>query len=101
MTDYNTIFAYKTIKIADNYKLNNQLVKAIEEYSELIQVLAKFRLTKDEEIRQRILSEMADCHIMTAQLVYLLRLKYSDLEKEIMNKLDRQIERIEHESESA
>lgn len=97
MTDFNTIKALKLIKIAKHYRLNNQLVKATEEFAELIQVVAKYRQTKDKKLIKAIMSEIVDCHIMMAQLVFLIDIKTEALEKEIMFKLDREIERIEED----
>ena len=92
----------KVIELAEHYGLYNQLIKAIEEHSELIQVLAKYwqtRLTKkaDEKYKKLIIGEYADCWITIAQVIYLMDIKAEDIEEAVKYKLDRQLERIANE----
>ena len=92
----------KVIELAEHYGLYHQLIKAIEEHSELIQVLAKYwqqRLTKkaDEKYKKLIIGEYADCWITIAQVIYLLDIKAEDIEQAVEFKLNRQLERIENE----
>lgn len=94
----------KIINIADHYGERKQVIKSIEEYAELIQVLVKYSLIKNKDyddqapgLIARIKEEIADTYIMTAQLVYLLSLDMGHIEELIDRKLDRQLERIANE----
>lgn len=83
--------------IAKHYGYDTQTIKAIEEYSELIQAIAKFRTRESEEYKQNIVEEIADSYIMTAQLVYLLDLDADKIEDMIDCKLKRERNRIKNE----
>ena len=77
-------------KIADNYGLDNQLNKTIEECAELIQALVKL------ESRENTIEEMADVQIMLKQMLYLLDCE-KEVEKVMEYKINRQLERIKEE----
>jgi NTP pyrophosphatase (non-canonical NTP hydrolase) len=62
-----------------------QKVKAIEEFSELIQALCKHSLKVSEENLNHIKEEMADCFIMLNQLTHI----FGSVDSEIEIKLDR------------
>jgi len=83
--------------IAEYHGYDKQTIKAIEEYSELIQAIAKFRTRESEEFKQNIAEEIADSYIMTAQLVYLLDINADDIEDMIDAKLKRERTRIKNE----
>lgn len=90
----------KIIKIAEFYKQPNQLIKTIEECSELIQVCCKLRQVeyfdsaeKYENLLKCLSSEIADVEIMIVQLKYLFSLS-EEVEREKKNKLYRQLKRI-------
>lgn len=76
-------------KIADNYGLDNQLNKTIEECAELIQSLAKL------ESRENTIEEIADVQIMLKQMLYLLDCE-KEVEKVMEYKINRQLERSEN-----
>lgn len=83
--------------IANYHGYDKQTIKAIEEYSELIQAIARFRTRNSKEYKQNIVEEIADSYIMTAQLVYLLDLNADDIEDMIDAKLKRERNRIKNE----
>lgn len=89
--------ALDIVYIANHHGYDKQTIKAIEEYSELIQAIIKFRTRESEEFKQNIVEEIADSYIMTAQLVYLLDLKADDIEDMIEAKLKRERNRIKNE----
>lgn len=87
--------------IAEHYGKERQLVKTMEELAELIQAIAKYHLKPTEENKAAIIEEIADVNIMMIQLDILLQLDEKLIADTIDAKIDRQIARIEHESESA
>ena len=72
--------------IADYYGEANQRIKCIEECGELIQAIAK------DDPTEHIIEELADVHIMTVQLAYLLGAE--EFTRQVEHKVDRQINRI-------
>lgn len=89
------------IKITKHYGIENQLVKAVEEYSELIKAVTKYIQKPTIANKMQITEEIADCEIMSSQLVYLLELNADVIENMMDEKVERQIKRIEgkHEEE--
>lgn len=91
-------------QIADHYGLDEQLNILQEECAELIQAASKYRRT---ERPSNLYEEIADVRIMLDQIEYLLDKKYSPLgcysESNYLyfseNKIKRQLERIQNESE--
>lgn len=89
-------------KIAEHYGFTKQSNSTIEECAELIQALTKYNRAMDagydtpvtlSEARDRIIEEIADVQVCTAQLIYLLECE--DTVYEIMlAKLKRQLGRI-------
>ena len=79
------------------YGAGNQLVKAIEEFAELQQVLAKICTIpdsfKENTIKSSVYSEIADVEIMLEQLKIIFDCK-KDVEKWVDYKIQRQIERM-------
>ena len=89
--------------LAEYYGRHHQIIKAIEEHSELIQALSKYWSGEISEradektlakLKKQIVSEYADCWITIAQVVYLLDVSSKDVEKMIKYKLKRQLRRI-------
>lgn len=96
----------KCHKIADHYGENHQMLKAVEEMSELAQVIIKAvndppnDKSQAEMMKDKMLSELADVIIMTEQLVkYVADNDCATLLGGMINvKLKRQLERMEEES---
>lgn len=89
--------------IADEYGLEKQSRRCIEELSELIKAICKWdrkwggSLLSDShecEERTNIIEEIADCKIMLSQIEYLMSAEY-DVQEEMERKLGGQIKRIE------
>ena len=82
-------------EIADHYGLESQLDMLQEECAELIQAVSKYRRAKytyDDHLAE----EIADVHIMTCQIIYLLDIEFN-ANKWVDRKLKRQLERIKGE----
>ena len=81
--------------IADHYPRSSQMGVAQEECAELIQAISKVRrLGINGETLDHMAEEIADVRIMCAQLVAILGLNEA-VSRNIDQKLDRQLERIE------
>lgn len=87
----------KVKKIADNYKLESQLVKTQEELTELSKEVLVFYqnyIHLNENIStQPLVDELADVSIMIEQLKYLLECD-KEVEERIEFKLNRQLNRM-------
>lgn len=81
-----------TKEIADNFGLEKQVLKLIEECSELIRSLA-MDVAKGKEISEDTISEIADVNILINQILYLSNSK-DKLKQQIEFKLERTIKRI-------
>lgn len=92
--------ARKAIKIASHYGEAHQSIKALEEFGELSQVIAKY-LTggtdKFPDFRKRFIEESADVMLMLAQLNFLWNIDNEDIIKAVEAKIDRQIKRMNKE----
>ncbi len=90
----------KIKQIADHYKLEHQLGKALEELSELSQEIRDYKfdlhMKLDDITACRVVDEIADVRIMLAQLEYLIGIE-EEVRERIKLKADRQIKRIENE----
>lgn len=89
-------------KIANHYGLERQLDQTIEECSELIKAIMKWKRGEDIDVLGLIYDvaeEIADVWIMLNQLTELDDDLYEAVDEDIQFKLDRQLERIEHEKE--
>lgn len=86
-------------QIADHYGLDKQLNILQEECAELIQAVSKYKRRKLIYDYQHILEEIDDVEIMIAQIKYLLKIPdyHADYVKE--EKIKRQLERIQNESQ--
>lgn len=81
-----------TKEIADNFGLEKQVLKLIEECSELIRSLA-MDVAKGKKISEDTISEIADVNILINQILYLSNSK-DKLKQQIEFKLERTIKRI-------
>lgn len=90
--------ALDSIKIiANHYGLEHQLRKCREELTELCVATIGYHIGENnKEDIQRIVTEIADVEIMTAQLKYLLDIK-EKVNKEKVYKINRQLKRMESE----
>jgi len=90
----------KIKQIADHYKLEHQLGKALEELSELSSEIRDYKfdlhMEADDITACRVVDEIADVRIMLAQLEYLIGIE-EEVRERIRLKTDRQIKRIENE----
>ena len=89
-----------THKIADNYTIDSQIDIAIEEMSELIKELIKYKRTyRQDDIPGKydfstIIEEYTDVEIMLEQLKYLFKLSEESIKQSKSEKLRRQFNRI-------
>lgn len=81
-----------TKEIADNFGLEKQKLKLIEELSELTRALA-MDIAKGMDISKDTLSEIADVNVLINQILYLSNSK-DELKQQIEYKLQRTIQRI-------
>lgn len=80
-------------KAIEVYGKDMQLNVAIEEFSELIKEICKHK--RDEDNRDNIIEEMADCYIMLTQLEIIFGINYfPDIDKVIKGKIDRLEKRL-------
>lgn len=87
--------------IIETYGVSQQVDMAIEECSELIKALLKYRRAKvpDASLVSNITEEIADVEIMLAQLKKIYDCA-AEVEKQIDFKLNRQLERIRSRNEN-
>ncbi len=92
-----TVNYKKTEDIVLYYGEDKQIVKAIEEFSELIKELCKHLSNKDnyDEIRVNICEEIADSYIMLMQLRTIFNYYDEDMFTTIEYKINRTLKRIE------
>lgn len=90
----------KAFRIIYNYGIAHQKIKLCEECGELIQALCKSLSTEDNpEINSNIIEELADVEVLIMQFRTIMGAYwFGELERTIVEKLDRQIERMESES---
>lgn len=86
-------------QIANHYGLNEQLNILQEECAELIQAASKYKRRKLIDDYQHIVEEIADVEIMIAQVKYLLKIPNYHVDGVKAEKIIRQLERIQNESE--
>lgn len=93
----------KVKKIADHYGIESQLVKTVEETTELQKAVAYFYhqyAERDENISTKpLIDELADVSIMIEQLKYLLECD-KEVQERIEFKLNRQIDRMKLDSDT-
>lgn len=83
--------------IADHYGVQTQELKAIEELTELASEI--FHLRGKAKTTKALITELADVEIMLYQIKYLCGVNEEELEEEKINKITRQLHRIEQEKE--
>ena len=93
----------KVKTIADHYGVNVQLDMLVEECAELIQAVQKVKRFNDTDKEPAawldFTGELADVAIMLEQMKYYLTPGLSqEYEKAVIEKLDRQLDRIEKEN---
>lgn len=91
-------------KIADHYGEHHQMLKAVEEMAELIQVIVKDMGYSADPVpnREYYIEELADVAIMIEQLVYACNSNFNgsiSLREAISYKLERQLRRMEDEND--
>ena len=86
----------KVKKIAEHYKLKNQLRQLAEECCELA-VEASHSARIGTTVK--IIEEISDVIIMIEQIIYLAKIDKCDIEDCINYKINRQLKRIEEEEE--
>jgi hypothetical protein len=79
-------------KAIEVYGKDMQLNVAIEEFSELIKEICKYK--RGEDNRENIIEEMADCQIMLSQLGVIFGIWFEDLEYKKVEKLERLEKRL-------
>lgn len=91
--------------IVEKYGADPQIDMAIEESSELIKALLKYRRKKngsevidEKELRAAIVDEIADVSIMVMQLQIVFECM-AETEERIVYKIDRQMNRIKEQEE--
>lgn len=55
-------------KVIDKYGAYNQLLKAVEEFSELSRAIVRHKIYADKKSEYNVLEEIAGAHIMLEQL---------------------------------
>lgn len=86
-------------QIADHYGLYSQLSILQEECAELIQAASKYKRNRLIDDYQHIVEEIADVEIMIAQVKYLLKMPNYHVDGVKEEKITRQLERIQNESQ--
>ena len=85
-------------RIIEKYGENHQLDIAIEEMSELTKEICKyFRDPVKVKHYDAIKEELADVMLMGLQIQVIFGISFEELEKEMDFKINRTIERMEHE----
>ena len=92
------------LKIIDHYGINNQLRKFNEESFELQEAIINHGWTimsfekLSEKTKENIAEEIADCYVILEQFRQNFGISNEELEKIMKYKIERQLERIENES---
>lgn len=87
-------------KIIDQYGQYHQEVQAVQELSELILLLtARPEQRSIGAYRSRIIDEVADSKIMINQIMLMHDISEAEVNSRIIYKIERQMQRIEKESE--
>ena len=84
----------KLDKIIMSYGVDSQVDMAVEECSELIKALMKYRRNSGTTAREAVIDELADVQIMLEQMKIIFFCE-SEVNQRIDYKIRRQIERIE------
>jgi len=81
-------------KIIGHFGADKQILKSMEELSELIQALARHQVEPSEANLYNIKEEIADCTIMIMQLCIIYNIKESEISFIKETKLARVMDRI-------
>ena len=87
---------HKCQRIAEHYGPSTQEFQAVSEIMELGQVLTRRPGQRKADWKGKLLDEMADVTIMIQQLRLLYDISDEDFEKKVVEKLDRQLDRIKN-----
>lgn len=97
------------LKIINHYGINNQLKYIHSEYFELDEaILRELEISFNSEgdfgdrcalkkAKEHIAEELSDCFVMLKQFQYYYDIEDSEIEKIMVEKIDRQLKRIEEE----
>ena len=88
----------KLTKIIRHFGAYAQISKTVEELIELSEILIK-DVNKGEVDKDHLYEEMADVMIMLAQLRIIYNIHPEEIQEEINRKIERTMERIEHDEE--
>lgn len=96
----------KIKEIADYYKIEKQQRQLAEECAELIQATSKYMRYREQAYAssndwtyiQDVIEEIADVEIMLEEMKYLLNINKDAIEQIKINKIERQLKRIQEES---
>ena len=88
------IDGYKALMIILHYGREHQLRKVAEEFYELIEAIWK------GDSMEHVAEEIADCRVMLEQFKQLYNIPESVIVDISNKKIDRQLERIQHEKEN-
>lgn len=80
------------VRLLDHYGIDNQINQTIEELSELIQALTKYK--RGLYTIDNISEEIADVEIMIKQIKLALSIDQEDVESIMIRKIERQLKRI-------
>lgn len=89
----------KLRKIIEQYGQYHQEVQAVQELSELILLLTARPEQRIGAYRSRIIDEVADSKIMINQIMLMHDISEAEVNSRIRYKIERQMQRIEKESE--
>lgn len=81
-----------TQKTLKQYGFHNQIIQVSEECAELLVALSKFR--RGTGSREDVLEEVADVIIVALQSITLTKYDLSDLEKKLLEKHNKLLQRI-------
>ncbi len=85
-------------KAIETYGKDMQLTVAVEEFSELIKEICKYKRGADN--RDNIIEEMTDCYIMLAQLEIIFSIKSTEIYAGYNKKLARLEKRLAERSKN-
>jgi len=83
------------IKIINHFGKDHQIVKVIEELSELVVCIAKYSNNPSTFNKHRIIDEMSDSLIMLEQLSLILSIKQEQIDSIKFSKIERTLNLIE------
>lgn len=96
------------LKIINHYGVDKQLKYIHSEYFELDEAIVKYETIKEEDefgydrmvfLKEDIAQEIADCFVMLKQFQYYYDIEDSEIEKIMLEKIQRQLGRMESDKE--